>query len=180
MSVPRIRVPGALTLAAGVFIGWGLAATRLPVLRASGGDRSGQSILTSGPAMLGYNAGLKVQMSQDALYFLDYSGGRLWATIPSHQSGVGGNRIVGAFAERDLIADFKINMDEKQPRFLMTTGSLGVYSEGWAPLYVFETTTSQVAVYRVQPQMIGAESKPRFELLEMRPLAPHNAVAGAR
>ena len=41
------------------------------------------------------------------------------------------------------------------PKFKMTTGALGAYSEGWAPLYVFETVTNQVAVYRVSQQSVG-------------------------
>ena len=52
----------------------------------------------------------------------------------------------------------------------MTTGSLGTYSEGWAPLFVFETTTSQVAVYKVEQQMVGAKTTPKFELMELHAL----------
>ena len=60
-----------------------------------------------------------------------------------------------------------------RPRFLMTTGSLGPYNAGWAPLYVFETTTSQLGVYRMQIQQttIGMPSRPRFELVELRSYA---------
>lgn len=54
----------------------------------------------------------------------------------------------------------------------MTTGSIGADSGGWAPLYVFETTTSQLAVYRMVMQTtIGTASRPHFELLEMRSYA---------
>ena len=60
-------------------------------------------------------------------------------------------QLLDSFAERDLVADFKLDLDGgARLRFLMATGSLGRYSAGWAPLYVFETTTGQVAVYRMQ------------------------------
>ena len=34
----------------------------------------------------------------------------------------------------------------------MTTGSLGPYTAGWAPLYVIETTSNQIGVYRLDIQ----------------------------
>ena len=82
-------------------------------------------------------------------------------------------RLIEPFSERDLVADFKLDLDTgPRPRFLMTTGSLGPYNAGWAPLYVFETNTSQVAVYRMQVQLtIGKTSRPRFELVELRSYA---------
>jgi hypothetical protein len=63
--------------------------------------------------------------------------------------------------ERDLVADFKIDLENgPKPRFLMTTGSLGSYSDGWAPLYVFESTTNRLAIYRVQQLSVGTNSRP--------------------
>ena len=53
----------------------------------------------------------------------------------------------------------------------MTTGSLGSYSAGWAPLYVIESTSNQVAVYRIQQQTVGTTASTRLELLELKSLA---------
>ena len=62
--------------------------------------------------------------------------------------------MIEPFSERDLVADFKLDLDAgPRPRFLMTTGSIGPNNAGWAPLYVFETTTSQIGVYRMLIQM---------------------------
>ncbi len=55
----------------------------------------------------------------------------------------------------------------------MTTGGLGRFSSGWAPLYVFETTTGQVGVYRMQVgQSFGTNLSPQFELVEMKSYLP--------
>ena len=47
----------------------------------------------------------------------------------------------------------------------MNTAALG--SEGWAALLVFETTTKQVAAYRAEPQSIGTDGRPKFDLLSV-------------
>ena len=109
----------------------------------------------------------------DALYFLDYKGGRLLARVPTYRQTTRRRTLIEPFSERDLVADFKLDLDTgPRPRFLMTTGSLGPYNAGWAPLYVFETTTSQVAIYRMQMQQtIGDFGRPRFELVELRSYA---------
>lgn len=173
MAETRRKIPRALVLVVGLGLGWGF--DHLPrsgsVVRASGGDRSGESILTSGPVMVGYNEGRKVQTPLDALYYLDYKAGRLLATIPSFQASIGAAKLIDTFAERDLVTDFRINLDTgPRPQFLMTTGSLGTYSEGWAPLYVFETTTKQVAVYKIEQHTAGVKTVPKFQLMEIRPL----------
>ncbi|AGA29398.1 hypothetical protein [Singulisphaera acidiphila] len=171
-TTPR-KIPRAVILVIGLAAGWGI--DHLPrsgsVVLAHGGDRSGESILASGPVMLGYNDKKRVQIPLEAIYYLDYKAGRLLATIPSFKQSVGAAKLIDSFAERDLVADFKINLDSgPRPQFLMTTGSLGTYSEGWAPLFVFETTTSQVAVYKVEQQMVGAKTTPKFELMELQAL----------
>jgi hypothetical protein len=173
MPLERPRHSTAIALAAGVVLGWLLAALPRPALHATGGDRWGETIVTSGPVLVRYDERLKAPLAQDALYYLDYRGGRLMATVPSYQAQAGGSaRLLTTFAERDLIADFKLDAEGgPRPHFLMTTGSLGQYSEGWAPLFVFETSTNQVATYRVQQQMVGMSSKPNFELLEVRSIA---------
>jgi hypothetical protein len=71
------------------------------------------------------------------------------------------------------VADFKLDPEAgPRPHFLMTTCELGAYSLGWAPLLVFETTSNQVATYRLQQQTVGTVSQPVFTLLEVRPIAP--------
>jgi hypothetical protein len=63
----------------------------------------------------------------------------------------------------------------------MTTGSLGTYSQGWAPLYVFETTTNQLGIYRMQvSQTVGRVSQPRFDLVELRTYAKPGGAASRR
>jgi len=173
MSATRSRISRAGVLGIGLAIGWGLDHLPRPgsVVRANGADRSGESILASGPVMVGYNNGTKVQLPLDALYYLDYKAGRLLATIPSFKASIGAAKLIDTFGERDLVADFKINLENgPRPQFLMTTGSLGTYSDGWAPLYVFEKTTGQVAVYKVEQQTVGARTTPKFELVEIRTL----------
>jgi hypothetical protein len=178
VSHARSRLTGVLVLALGIVIGWGVASARPGALHAQGGDRSGESILTSGPVLLRYNDGLKVQIPQEALYYLDYKGARLVATIPSYRPTGGAPKYLGAFAQRDLIDDFKLDVDASQrPRFLMTTGALGAYSDGWAPLFVYETTTNQVALYRIQEQTVGTVSQPKFELLERRSIDARTSAA---
>ena len=65
----------------------------------------------------------------------------------------------------------------------MTTGALGPYSAGWAPLYVFETTTNQVGIYRVQVQQtVGTAptTRPQFDLVELRSFAKTATAAQPR
>jgi hypothetical protein len=171
MSQPHPRIATAVTLILGVIVGWVLASVPRTPLRAQGGDRWGDTALASGPVMVRYDERLKSPLPQDALYYLDYRGGRLLTTVPFYQQSGGTTRLLDTFAERDLVADFKLDTEGgPRPHFLMTTGSIGQFSEGWAPLFVFETTTNQVATYKVQQQIVGTSSKPTFELLEIRPI----------
>lgn len=165
------------TLTAGVVLGWALASGKPSALLAHGGDRWDESVLTTGPTFIKYHEGSKIQVAQDAVYFLDYRAGKLVGTVPSMHQLVGGSKVLGGFVERDLAADFKLDLDRgARPHFLMTTGSMGAgagntYGDGWAPLFVFETTTRQVAVYKIQQQMIGASQQVRFDMLEIKPFA---------
>lgn len=183
MTAPR-RLPSALVLTIGLALGWVMGHVPAPMankVQASGGDRSGESIVATGPILLRYNEGTKVQIPLDAIYYLDYKGGRLLATVPSYRQSFGPAKLLDEFAERDLVADFKLDLDNgPRPHFLMTTGALGTYSDGWAPLFVFETTTNQVAVYKVAQQMVGAQSVPKFELVELRSLARANRARASR
>jgi hypothetical protein len=139
-------------------------------MQGSSGDRAGECIVATGPVLQQYDDTTKSPIPLDALYFLDFKGGRLLATVPSYRADGTKTQLLDNFAERDLAADFKLDLDAgPRPRFLMTTGSLGRYSAGWAPLYVFETTTGQVAVYRMQlGQSYGSNAPAQFELVELR------------
>jgi len=173
MIISRSRIPTALALLVGLGVGWALASFRPSSLHAGAGDRSGEAIVATGPVLIRFDESAKGPVPLDALYFLDYKGGRLLATVPTYQQTNKSTRLIETFSERDLVSDFKLDLDSgPRPRFLMTTGSLGPYSSGWAPLYVFETTTNQLGVYRMQVQMtIGKTSRPTFELVELRSYA---------
>jgi hypothetical protein len=173
MFVSQSRVPSALMLILGIFTGWGLATCRPAPLHASAGDRSGECIVTTGPVLIRWDESAKSAVPTDAVYFLDYKGGRLLATVPTFQQTTGNAQLLDQFSERDLVADFKLDLDSgPRPQFLMTTASLGANNAGWAPLYVFETKTSQMAVYRMQiQQTIGTPTRPRFDLVELRSYA---------
>jgi hypothetical protein len=147
MDIPRSRIPTALVLLTGVCLGWLLASFRPVPARAGAGDRSGESIVATGPVLVRFDEGAKTAIPLDALYFLDYKGGRLMATVPAFRQAGAQPHLIDTFAERDLAADFQLKLDSgPRPHFLMTTGSLGTYSAGWAPLYVFETTTNQLGI----------------------------------
>ena len=167
------------TLVVGLSLGWGLAAVQHPALRASGGDHSGETIVACGPVATAYHAKLRIPVAHDALYYLDYKGGRLLATVPTLRQTAAGTRVLDEFAARDLVSDFRIGPGVV-PHSLMTVGSLGASGDGWAPLYVAETATGQMAVYRVQAQMVGNSSRPRFDLLEIRSLARASGPAPLR
>lgn len=172
MHRARSRISGVILLVLGIFLGWVLATMRPVPIRASGGDHSGESIVTTGPIMIRYDEGNKIQIPLEALYILDYEAGRLFGTVPSLRQTVKSSNYIGGIAERDLVADFKIDLDNgRKPHFLMTTGSLGTYGGGWSPLYVYENSTNQIAMYRIHEQTIGMRVNTRLELLEVKSLA---------
>jgi hypothetical protein len=170
MDGSRSRIPIVLALGAGVLIGWAGSGFRATPMQASSTDRAGDCIVTTGAVLMQYDDSTKAPVPLEALYFLDYKGGRLLATIPSYRQAGSKMQLIDGFVERDLVADFKLSLETRaQPRFLMATGSLGRYSSGWAPLYVFETTTGQVAVYKMQVgQNYGESGAGQFELVELR------------
>jgi hypothetical protein len=161
---PRLCV--GLALAVGLALGWATGPARSPLLFASGADRWQDRVLASGPISVETNK-MKMQVTQDAVYYLNYHNGLLLASVPTYRQTPGGAEILTDFAERDLVKDFDLKPGSN-PRFLMTTASLGVRSEGWAPLFVFETESGQVASYRVAPQVTTGTSRPQFQLLERR------------
>jgi hypothetical protein len=182
MIVPGSRIPTALALLMGVALGWALSSLRPAPLRAGAGDRSGESIVATGAVLVRYDEGAKAPIPLDAVYLLDYKAGRLLATVPSYQQTTSSTHIIDTFVERDLVADFKLDLDTGPlPHFLMTTGSLGPYTSGWAPLYVFETTTKQMGVFRIQLQQSTAKSsRPQFELIQLRSYGQASASAPSR
>lgn len=176
MSIARRPgVPQVVTLVLGLALGWALAGSRPVAIRAGGADRSDESVLVAGPTIVQYNEASKVQVAQDGLYYLDYKTGKLLATIPTMRRSAGSSRVLEGFAERDLVADFKLDLDTgPRPHFLMTTGSMSngsasAFGDGSAPLFVFESSTRQVAVYRLQQRQVGTLSRPILELLEVQP-----------
>jgi hypothetical protein len=172
--------PG-ITLLAGLAIGWGLANTQLAApLRADRAAAEADDAVATGPVTIQHDRGNDIQVEHDALYYLDYKGGRLLAAVPSYQQTIGRTRIIDGWSERDLVADFKIAPGSAQPKFLMTTGTMGGVNGAWAPLYVFESTTHQAAIYRVTSQTIGTVTTPKFELLEVVSLAHKPQAQTAR
>jgi hypothetical protein len=172
MCLRSRALPHGLTLAIGLLVGWTLAATRPAHGRADLGVAAGEDLITAGPISIEYNEALKSPVPRDAIYYLDYRGGRLLATIPSPLQSGNVKRVIDSFAERDLVADFKLAAGSSSPHFMMTTGTMGALNGAWAPLFVFETNSKQVATYKLVPQTIGNTSKPLFELLEIRAM-PH-------
>jgi hypothetical protein len=177
MDASRSRFRIVLAGGLGILVGWLTSAIRTTPIQAGAGDRAGECIVATGPVLMQYDDSTKSPIPLEALYFLDYKGGRLLATIPTYRMVNTKMQLIDRFAERDLVADFKLDLNSgARPRFLMTTGSLGRYSAGWAPLYVFETTSGQVAVYRIQVgQVAGGQTPAQFELVELQ----HYGKAGA-
>jgi hypothetical protein len=175
MSKRRPAVSSCLVLGAGLVIGWFAAGGHPTALLAGGSDRRGESVLMTAP--FATEATSKVQITNDAVYYLNYSTGRLLASLPSTRQTAGASKILTEFAERDLTADFHLKPGT-DPHFLMAAGMMGSLSEGWAPLYVLETTTGQMAIYRVMPQFTVNSNKPNFVLLEPPAPDPRLATAG--
>lgn len=169
MTARRPALSFGIVLLAGVAIGWGLAGGLSPKpALANGADRWGDRAITSGPIAIEATAEKSgIGIAQDAIYYLNYSTGKLFATIPSLQQTGAITRVFTEFAERDLLADFAIKPGVT-PHFLMTTASLGSRSTGWAPLFVVETETGQVATYKVSVLATATSTKPGFQLLDRR------------
>src|SRR3954447_7099168 len=103
------RWTAGLALAIGISLGWALATGRSlrPVL-AGGADRWGDRTVVTGPIGIEMNPLTKAAIPQDAIYYLNYSQGRLLATIPTYRQSAGQVEMLGDFAERDLLKDFAI------------------------------------------------------------------------
>lgn len=170
-TLRRRAVSPAVGLAVGLVLGWTLASMRPAAVHADRSVPGGEDQLASGPVMIQHDRGNDIQVEHDAVYYLDYKGGRLMASVPSLTKTGSNSRMLETFVERDLVADFHLTPGTPDPHFLMTTGTLGALNGAWAPLYVFETSSKQVAVYRLTPQQVGTVPMPKFELLELKSLA---------
>jgi hypothetical protein len=162
---------GALAMmlvVAGFLAGWLVAGARPRPVAAGGGDRPDAATVTTATIAVEANPKLGVQFNTDAVYYLNYSRGFLYVAVPMPNNQVGAvGRILSDFGERDLLKDFALPPGAT-PHFAMASGQLGMLSSGFAPLYVFESTTGQLAVYRTEPQFKSRSSAPTLVLLEKR------------
>ncbi len=177
VSYSRLARPSLLLLAliAGPFMAFVPSAT----LSANGVDRAGEMIIATGPLSVRYDEATKAPIPLEALYILDYKNGRLRASLPTYRQSTKSTTIIESFVDRDLASDFKIDLDRgARPHFLMTTGSLGPYTSGWAPLYVIETTSSQIGVFGFgTPGSTGKSGRPKFELLQLKSYDPSSTAS---
>ena len=67
--------------------------------------------MATGPVLMQYDDTTKAPIALEALYFLDYKGGRLLATVPSYRLAGTKMQLIDDFAERDLVADFHLDAD---------------------------------------------------------------------
>ena len=169
MKNRRSALSFGIVFVAGISTGWLLTGGASPkFLLANGGDRWGDRALTSGAITIESAGDDKhpISIPLDALYYINYSTGKLYATVPTILQNVSGAHAQTDFAERDLLADFAIKPGVT-PHFLMTTAGLGGRSLGWAPLFVIETETGQIATYKVEVQMKGGTTT-QFQLLDRK------------
>jgi hypothetical protein len=197
MTRIRTRLAMVLPLSTGLVAGLLLAGPRPARLSAeSSSSRSGECVSVAGPVEVQQHPIDKGQITHDGVYWLDYRAARLFAAIPDpgvefqtlsgvskvmkkldprrnrpSEGGGSPKKVVESIAERELIRDFGLKPGV-EPHFLMNTASLGTFGGGEAALYVFETTTKQVAVYRVVTGKVGAETRTRLDLVQLKGYAP--------
>ena len=109
-------------------------------------------------------------MPLDAVYRLESSALRalLFTAIPEIRKTAAKTQMVGEVASRNLAADLKLKPGVV-PHFLLNTASLGATGMGMSALFVMETTTKQLAIYRVYPRATAQGAKPTIELLDVKP-----------
>ena len=56
--------------------------------------------MAAGPIMVRYDEATKAPLALDAVYFLDYKGGRLLATVPGLRQTTASTRVIERFLER--------------------------------------------------------------------------------
>ncbi len=145
---------------------------------------TGLDAIVPSPIEMMPNPNLKTSIYRDAIYFLDYKAGRLIVTIPPDLQKTGASSsglfsklkfrekapqnnpsMFDAKASRDLVADFQL-APTSPARFFMATGQTG---EMWANLYVLESSTHKLNVYKTTTKKNSENvSFPIFELLETR------------
>lgn len=176
MSDRRTYLGGGVFLAVGVALGVVLAGGSRPsLLMAGAGEHPDASMLLTGPISVEVDQTNNMTYTKDAVYFLNYSKGRLLAAIPHQIQTATSRQMLSDFAERDLVQDFGLK-PRSSYHFEMTVGSIGGANGGLSPLYVFETTTGQMAIYQVKQQYTAITStstgmnsaRPSLELLERR------------
>ena len=109
---------------------------------ASATDRQEDTCIATGAI-----AGLNTPDELEAVYVLDFTTGKLMASILNRQVGK-----FQHFFERDLAGDFQLTFRQK-PRFVMVTGNGQVRRNQQQPLdsllYVAELTTGRVIAYHI-------------------------------
>jgi hypothetical protein len=166
----RQKLPLALATAVGITIGWSAGQGRAkPVVARDAVQTDGSSLL-SGQIDMRMHPSLKVNLQQDAIYYLDYRKGRLSAAVPSYYQVGERVRLLGEFSSRDLIADFQLPPGVT-PHFSATVADLGGSSNG-SGLFVVETTTGRIGSYLCEASGggVNGELAPKFRLVEMQNL----------
>ena len=98
-------------LAVGIVLGWVMAGGGQPTLLLAGtGDSPDASIVTTGPIGIEVDAN-KTPIPKEAVYYLNYSRGKLLAAVPFERQTAGSRQVLSDFAERDLVADFGLTPD---------------------------------------------------------------------
>ena len=139
---------------------------------AAGDDRLGEMIMATGPVMVRYDHATKAPFRSTPSISSTTKAVACWRLCQPSANRPAPRRSSN-HSQSDLAADFKLDVDRgPRPHFLMTTGSLGPYTAGWAPLYVIETASNQIGVYRLHLQATtGQAGRPKFELLQMKSYA---------
>ena len=155
-----------LLLAVGACAGVVISSGRPAPLHAGGGDHPDAPLALTVSIATEQTAD-KIGITNDAVCYLNYPRATLLAAIPMLTQTAGKSQVLSDFAERDLLRDFPIPPGTAA-HFTMVTGKLGARSEGWAPLYVFESTTGQFAAYRIVSLVRPGSSAPQIQLVEKR------------
>jgi hypothetical protein len=178
------RLPRVTLIACSCCLGLGLAvgvlssAGSVRAVWAGGGDRPDSAIVATAAISTEHDPKLQIQVATDGVYYLNYSKGRLLAAVPQPRMTASATQILSEFAETDLVRDFQL-APGTNPHFVMTPGTTGPGDgRGAAMLYVFETTTGQLAIYKLEPRAVANSTVPVLQLLE-RKRDPRLAHAGS-
>jgi hypothetical protein len=133
-------------------------------------DDSGEveTASTSGPVTIQITME-KTQVPLDAVYWVESSdrGARLFTSIPELRKTGGSTQMMSDIAARDIAADFKLKPGVT-PHFLLNTVSLGALAMGTSGLFIIETTTKQVAIYRSSSATTVRGTMPDVQMLQIR------------